>query len=117
MTFRLPCCRRRFLESPSYPTWGGRQPHTGQNRGEPRRGNISSPTFHGAQLLGIMPQGLPQTSGYPSASTSFGFWEVLGLAHTGGSARLLTDRFKLKVHYETRVVLLYVLVLAKPGKF
>ena len=29
---------------------------------------------------------------------------------------LLADRFKLKVHYETRVVPLYVLVLAKPGK-
>jgi uncharacterized protein (TIGR03435 family) len=30
---------------------------------------------------------------------------------------LLADRFKLKVHYETRVVPLYVLVLAKPAKF
>ena len=30
---------------------------------------------------------------------------------------LLADRFKLRVHYETRVVPLYVLVLAKPGKF
>lgn len=30
---------------------------------------------------------------------------------------LLVDRFKLKVHYETRVVPFYVLVLAKPGKF
>jgi uncharacterized protein (TIGR03435 family) len=30
---------------------------------------------------------------------------------------LLANRFKLKVHYETRVVPLYVLVLAKPGKF
>jgi uncharacterized protein (TIGR03435 family) len=30
---------------------------------------------------------------------------------------LLADRFKLKVHFESRVVPLYVLVLAKPGKF
>jgi uncharacterized protein (TIGR03435 family) len=30
---------------------------------------------------------------------------------------LLADRFRLKVHYETRAVPLYVLVLAKPGKF
>lgn len=30
---------------------------------------------------------------------------------------LLADRFKLAVHYETRVVPLFVLVLAKPGKF
>ena len=30
---------------------------------------------------------------------------------------LLADRFKLTVHYETRVVPLYVLILAKPGKF
>jgi uncharacterized protein (TIGR03435 family) len=30
---------------------------------------------------------------------------------------LLADRFKLTVHYETRVVPLFVLVLAKPGKF
>jgi uncharacterized protein (TIGR03435 family) len=30
---------------------------------------------------------------------------------------LLADRFKLAVHYETRVVPLYALVLAKPGKF
>lgn len=29
---------------------------------------------------------------------------------------LLADRFKLIVHYETRAVLLYVLVLAKPGR-
>ena len=30
---------------------------------------------------------------------------------------LLADRFKLTVHYETRVVPLFELVLAKPGKF
>jgi uncharacterized protein (TIGR03435 family) len=30
---------------------------------------------------------------------------------------LLADRFKLAVHYETRVVPLFVLVLTKPGKF
>jgi uncharacterized protein (TIGR03435 family) len=30
---------------------------------------------------------------------------------------LLADRFKLTIHYETRVVPLYMLVLAKPGKF
>jgi uncharacterized protein (TIGR03435 family) len=30
---------------------------------------------------------------------------------------LLADRFNLKVHYETRVVPLYMLALAKPGKF